>query len=65
MLSMTDLNIVHIKNTPMKLVFNKEELYGCFWFGDNFYRREAFTPEMEDIYQRHHAATLKERLEDI
>lgn len=61
---MINIDIVRIPNTPMKLVVKDGyEIYGAFWYGDNFYRRESFTPEMQRIADTYHAATLVERLE--
>lgn len=59
-----DLDIIRIHDTPMKLVFkNKWDCIGCFWYGDNFVRKEAFTDEQKALYEKYHATTLKERLE--
>jgi hypothetical protein len=56
-----DLNIVRIPDTPMKLVFKGSDLYGCFWY-NNFYRKDGFTGEMQLMADKHHAATLTERV---
>lgn len=60
-----NIDIVRIPNTPMKLVVkDKYEIYGAFWYGDNFYRAESFTPEMRSIADAYHANTLLERVQD-
>lgn len=48
----------------MKLLFKGPEVYGCFWYGDNFYRKESFTDEMKQLADKYHAATLVERLKE-
>jgi hypothetical protein len=61
-----DLDIIRIHDSPMKLVIkNKVDVVGCFYYGDNFYRRENFTREMEDLYAKYHAETLVQRLEEV
>lgn len=61
---MIDLDIVRIHDSPMKLVMkNKVDCVGCFWYGDNFVQRQNFTREMEEMYAKYHAETLKDRLD--
>ena len=60
---MIDLKIVRIPDTPMKLLFKGANVYGCFWYGDHFYRRDSFTEEMKSLADKYHAATFLQRLE--
>jgi hypothetical protein len=60
---MIDLDIIRIPESPMKLVMkNKWDCIGCLWYGDNFYRKETFTEEMNNLYAKFHATTLRERI---
>ena len=60
---MKELGIHRIPNSPMKVVTNKDELFGAFWYG-NFVRKEYFTKNMWEVYNQHHADTFKERLDN-
>ena len=58
-----DLDVRKVRNSPMKVILKGgDQLYGCFWYGDNFYTKKAMTPEMWAVYNKHHADTLVERL---
>jgi hypothetical protein len=50
--SSIDLDVRKIPHTPMKVILNGDKLYGCFWYGDNFYKTEQFTDKMWDIYNK-------------
>jgi len=50
---MINLDIVRIHDTPMKLVLKGQEVYGAFWYGDAFFNRNSFTPEMNETLKKY------------
>ena len=64
MASSIDLEVRRVHNTPMKVILKGDTLYGCFWYGDNFYPKASFTSPMWDAYRKFHADTFVERMKE-
>ena len=41
-----EIEVKKIKNTPIKLVHFKGEVVGCFYYGDTYIPKEAFSEEV-------------------